>query len=210
MNYEGWRELIFGQAEDLAPTDVEFSDGSVDAVTTTNFDYIDQALADPEIHQRYSPEQIGIGLQLIYSNCCSNLCFCYVQAGDDDRRVQGIRQMKLLYRNYFDRYCTQPVNNVGNDFEGWLGYNCYMLWDFFVLYPGNASPAMTAAGLEVMADALTRTNDNSLVSALHGLGHWSLEVPEATTIIMQWQRRPTTTNPEVLQYAAQAATGCIQ
>lgn len=209
LNYDIWRDQVFGQAEDLSPADAEFPDGRVDAVNTTNFDHIDQALADAEVHQRYSPKQIGIGLQLIYSNCCSNLCFCYLQAGDDARRVQGIRQMKLLYRNYFDRYCTQPVSSIGNDSEGWLDFTCYMLWDVFVLYPGSASPAMIHASIEVMSDALTLTNDNCLVSALHGLGHWAFEVPEASSIITQWQRKPTTKNPEVLQYAAQAATGCI-
>jgi len=210
MQYETWREFIFGQAEDIYPGDSQLPWGEADAATTANFDHIDQALADPEIHQRYSPLQIGIGLQLIYSNCCSDLCFCYVSAGDDARRVQGIRQMKELYRNYFARYCDKPIQQVGNFGEGWLDYTCYMLWDIFVLYPGKASPAMTAAGLEVMSDALTLTNDNCLVSALHGLGHWGLDVTEARTILKRWRRRPTTTNEEVLRYAAQAETGCIQ
>lgn len=209
MKYDQWRDHVFGQPEDINPVDADIPYEEIDAPTTTNFDFIDQALADAEIHQRYSYQQIGIGLQLIYSNCCSNLSFCYIEAGDDARRVQGIRQMKLLYRNYFARHCTQPVNNVGNDFEGWLGFTCYMLWDVFVLYPGNASPAMTAAGLEVMSDALKLTNDSCLVSALHGLGHWAGERPEAKTIVQRWLRRPTTTNQEVLEYAAQAETGYI-
>ncbi len=209
MNYNQWRNHIFGQAENIEPTDVAFPSDEIDEANTTNFDHIDQALADAEIHKRYSPKQIGIGLQLLYSNCCSNLCFCYTQAGDDARRVQGIRQMKLLYRNYFDRYCRTPVSSIGNDYDGQLGFTCYMLWDIFVLYPGSASPAMTAAALEVMSDALTRTNEQSLVSALHGLGHWSLEVPQASTVVRQWMRKPTTDNREILDYAAEAATGYI-
>ena len=79
-----------------------------------------------------------------------------------------------------------------------------------MLYSGNASPAMTSASLDVMAQALQFTNDNCLASAIHGLGHRALDAARAEQILQQWLQRPTTQNAAVIRYAKQAMTGCIQ
>jgi len=149
---------------------------------------------------------------LIYENSCSNLVFCYIEGGDDARRVQGIRRLDLLYTNFFERYCQTPVDRVGYSFQpdGRIGYLCYMLWDVFVLYRGNASSAMCSAALDVMANVLKMKSDNCLVSAIHGLGHWAMDEPRAVQILEKWLLLPTTQNAEVIHYAHEAKTGCIQ
>jgi hypothetical protein len=118
--------------------------------------------------------------------------------------------MSKLYTNYFDRYCRAAVGSIGNDhLDGGVAYLCYMLWDIFVLHPGNAKPAMKNAALEVMAAAVQMENDNCIVSAIHGLGHWATDEPRATETLRDWLRNPTTSNIQVIEYAKQAATGCI-
>ena len=84
-----------------------------------------------------------------------------------------------------------------------------MLWDIFVLYPGNASPAMKDAVLEVMTDAVQMQNDTCIVSGIHGLGHWATDEPRAAEALRRWLRNPPTSNIQVVEYAKQAATGCI-
>ena len=139
------------------------------------------------------------------------MCFCYIEAGDDQRRIQGIRNLEKLYANYFDRYCRAPVTSIGNSHvDGWMGFLCYMLWDVFVLSPGTASAGMATAALDVMASGIQFKNDNCIVSAIHGLGHWAMNEPRAILILTHWLRLPTTTNAIVIEYAQHATTGCVQ
>jgi hypothetical protein len=210
MDFITWRNDIFGQPPDADPVTLDLLPETCSVLPEENLDHVDRALDDPEIHRLFSRDQIGIGLQLIYSNACSSICFCYIEAGDEGRRVTGIRQINKLYTNYFDRYCNAPVGSIGNDhLDGGIAYLCYMLWDIFVLYPGNASPAIKAAVLDVMTGAIQMQNDNCIVSGIHGLGHWATDEPRAAETLRRWLRNPTTSNIQVVEYAKQAATGCI-
>jgi hypothetical protein len=210
MEYIKWRNDIFGQPPDADPVTLGLLPETCLVSHEENLDHVDRALVDPVIHQLFSPAQIGIGLQLIYSNCCSDICFCYLEARDEQRRVTGIRHIDKLYANYFDRYCISAVESIGDfQLDGQIGFLCYMLWDIFVLYPGNASPAMISAALDVMTNAIQMTNESCIVSAIHGLGHWATDERRATQILQQWLRKPTTKNDRVIEYAEQATTGCI-
>ena len=210
MDYVIWRNDVFGQKPNSDPVMVDLLPETYSVSPNEIFDHIDRALSDAEIHDIFSREQIGIGLRLIYSNCCSSMSCCYIEAGDEQRRVNGIRHLDKLYTNYFNRYCLAPIESIGNDhLDGHIGYLCYMLWDIFVLYPGNASSAMVSAVLDVMTNGIYMENDNCIVSAIHGLGHWAGDEAQAVQILQQWLCQPTTQNTNVIDYAKQATTGCI-
>jgi hypothetical protein len=214
MNYIEWRADLFGKSPDSDPVIVDLLPETYSISLEEAFDYIDQAMIDPDIHTLYSKEQIGIGLSYIYNNVCSDFPFCYIQAGDENRRILGIRNLKYLYLNFFERYCNAPIENIGmNSSDGKFGYICYMFWDIFVLYPGNASAAMIFTALDVMKNGLQSSNENCMVSSIHGLGHWVHGVggtAEAARILREWLRSPTTQNRSILEYAHQATTGMIQ
>ncbi|WP_145251408.1 hypothetical protein [Aeoliella mucimassa] len=109
-----------------------------------------------------------------------------------------------------ERYCTAPVRNIGNDHvNGHIGFLCYMLWDIFVLYPGNSSAAMMEESVGVMDSAIHSQNDQCITSAIHSLGHWVREVHSARRVLNRWLRSPTTTNAVVIDYAKIAKTGYI-
>lgn len=210
MNYVEWRSELFGQPPEIDPVKLEHSSEFYSLPPNQAFDFVDQMLVDRELHTLFSKEQIGNAINTVYSNCCSNLPFLYTTECDEERRVKGIRNLVNLYRNFFERYCTAQVVSIGNDqTDGKIGFICYMFWDVFVLYPGSASPMMKLAAVGVMRTALDSRNDNCLASAIHGLGHWATDVPEASTILNQWLRRPTTKNPQVIQYARTAISGMI-
>ncbi|QDV61080.1 HEAT repeat domain-containing protein [Crateriforma conspicua] len=210
MIYEQWRNELFGLAPESDPVMHEHSEEFYAVPSQVAFDYVDQVLVDPDVHSVFTKDQLGKGISTIYSNCCSDLPFLYTTECGEDRRVAGINNLVNLYRNYFDRHCTGNVTDIGNDEnDGPLGYICYMLWDVFVLYPGNATPAMISAAIGVMRSALESSNDNSLASAIHGLGHWAFGTPEAVTTLEHWLQKPTTDNPVVLQYARTATSGMI-
>lgn len=210
MDYTNWRNDIFGQTAEADPVMLDLLPETNSVSADENLEHVNRALTDPEIHTHFCREQIGIGLQLIFSNCCGYICFCYLEASDEPSRVAGIRLLSHLYTQYFDPYCKAPVESIGNNhLDGGISYLCYMFWDIFILYPKNASPAMISAALEVMASAIEMQNDNCIVSAIHGLGHWAIHEPQATQILEQWLRRPTTKNALIIDYAQQAKTGCI-
>ena len=94
--------------------------------------------------------------------------------------------------------------------DGVIGDLCYMLWDIFVLYPGNASEAMVHAAVDVMRNPMNSKNDNCIVSAIHGLGHWAYNVPSAVEALEEWLRKPSTKNKVILEYAELAKTWRIQ
>lgn len=210
MEYEVWREDLFGQSPNIDPGNVELLQETYDLPTAPAFDYIDRALRDDEIHDLYSKAQIGTGLQLIYCNHWSDLPFCYIEGTTEARRIEGISNLRRLYDNYFERYCPAPVKSVGNDrTDGGFGFLCYMFWDIFVLYPGNATPAMIEAAVEVMAAAIRSDSEQCIVSAIHGLGHWAMDTPVARNTLRDWLRSPSTKNPTIIDYAGRAVPGCI-
>lgn len=211
MNYEQWRDDVFGQAPDADPVTVELLTDTYALPKNVALDYINRVLVDPDVHTRYSKEQIGIGLQILYSNGCSDFPFCYIYGEDEEKRVLAIRNLRFLYTNFFERYCEAPVTRVGYDLDdGEIGFLCHMFWDIFVLYPGNSSKPMIDAAVEVMKDALYSATDNCIVSAIHGLGHWVSAVPSAAQVLEDWLKSPTTNNAAICRYAAQAKTGYIQ
>ncbi len=210
MDYEQWRDELFGHPPDVDPVSLDHSSEFNSVPPDRAFDFIDRMLIDPDVHSLFSKEQLGNGLDTIYSNNCSDLPFLYTTECDEDRRLKGIRNLIHLYQNYFERYCTGSVTRIGYDMtDGSMGQVCRMFWDVFVLYPGNATPAMIAAGIDVMRTTLNSHNDNCLASAIHGLGHWACAVPEAVAVLEQWLEKPTTKNPAVIQYARIATTGRI-
>jgi len=213
MNYIQWRDQLFGQPEQADPVCAEMSPAFDRLPRDRAFDYIDQVLVDADIHQRFSRSQIGFGLNYIFSNSCSDLPFCYLHCSES-RIIKGIQNLNYLYQHYFDRYCFAPsksIQTIGSIKEGdRLEFLCYMFWDIFVVYPGNVSPSVIAASLEVMSQALQSKNGNAIVSAIHGLGHWALYSQQAVTILEQWLMNPSTRNPVIHHYASQAKTGYIQ
>ena len=210
MNYEQWRNELFGLPPESDPVTHEHSEDFYAVPPQVAFDYVDHVLVDPDVHTLFTKDQLGKGINTIYSNCCSDLPFLYTSECDEDRRVKGINNLVHLYRNYFDRHCAGDLADIGNDqSDGPMGFICYMFWDVFVLYPGNATPAMTSAAIDVMRSALGTRNDSSLASAIHGLGHWALDVPDAVATLKHWLQKPTTENPTVLQYARSATSGMI-
>jgi len=212
VDYESWREAVFGQAPDCDPVTADLPSDAYTLDELTVLDYIDRALVDAEIHRRFDKAQIGIGLNILFSNSCSDYPFAYVGKVKVPRRVVAIDNLSALYDKYFERYCTEPMNEVGAGGDGQMGFICYMFWDIFVLWPGSpgATDEIIAAGVGVMERALRSTNDNVLASAFHGLGHWRDELPAVAAIIRRWRAAPTTGNPAVIAYARSSEAGCIQ
>lgn len=212
MDYTIWRSEVFGQTEGSDPVTLDNSTEFNQLSPDSHLDFIVRAMDDSTIHSEFSAEQIGIGIELIFNNSCSNIPFAYLQPGDDVKRVAAIEAIGQLYRNYFDRYCNEPVERIGYSFSGHLGYICYMFWDIFVVKPhqADATDRMIEESVRVMKCALG-CNEQCQVSALHGLGHWVSRSDRAKEILDEFiDSARAKANPVIRAYAAQAKTGHIQ
>ena len=212
MKYDTWKNEVFGMNENSCPVTDEMSDEAYSLEESLVLDYIDKSLNDSSIHHLFTPKQIGIGLNIIYSNCCSDYSFSYLNFSDEKRIISSIKNLNSLYKNFFEKYCHRPVKSIGEVSDKRLDYVCYMFWDIFVLYPKakDITKKVIEASVDLMAKQLSSKNDNVLVSALHGLGHWADDCPEIESIITKWLKAPTTTNPVIQDYAEAAKTGYIQ
>jgi hypothetical protein len=211
MNYEQWRDELFNHPVDSDPTSLNHSDDFYDLydlLPLKAFEFVDRVLVDPEVHKLYSRQQLGIGLHTLFHYLCGGLPELYTTAVNEERRIQGISHLIHLYTHYFERYCTAAVTQLDDKTDDPMAFICYMFWDIFVLYPGNASPRMQSAAIQVMQTVLKTDNQQCLESAIHGLGHWT-DVPEAVTTLQTWLKNPTTTNAAILNYARAAMTGKI-
>ena len=214
MEYKTWRNDLFGHPENSDPVCVDLMQETYELGEIEVLGHIDSALEDSQIHNFYSRKQIGIGLNLIFNNSCSDIPFCYVENEEklknEMRKTNAIKNLNLLYENYFEIYCINPISNIKDiKCDDRIDYLCYMLWDIFVLYPGNATSAMVDAALQVMNSALHSNNDYCVVSAIHGLGHWASDADAAKPVLEEWLKSPTTSNIEIIKYANQAQTGYI-
>jgi len=217
MDYEAWRDAIFGTTDEFDPVMDDLPEAAYELTPALLLGHIDRALGDQEVHDQFTERQIEVGLQLLFNNSCSDFPFAYVESDDDSegdpvpeaRRVAAIKRLSKLYEGFYERYCRSPVQAIGHS-VGSLEQSCYMFWDVFVLMPSGESEAVISAALEVMAGALESTNDQVLVSAIHGLGHWVSGASGAKPILESWLEKPTTANGVIIQYCKQAMTGCIQ
>ena len=215
MNYDKWRDDIFGKPEGYDPVVADLLEETSKLSEIEHLDFIDRALQDPDVHIMYSQVQIGIGLNIIYSNTCSEVSYCYVEKDENSqgerRKIESIKCLQYLYTNFFSRYCNDAVVKIGDSTTpNYMNFICYMLWDIFVLYPGNATTKMVEASVEMMEESLNIRNDNCLVSLIHGLGHWVPDTSLAAPVLDKWLISPTTKNEVVINYAIQAKTGYIQ
>ena len=129
MKYDTWKNEVFGMNENSCPVESELSDEAYSLNENMILDYIDKSLTDSSIHTTYSPKQIGIGLNIIYSSCCSDYSFSYLNFSDERRAISSIKNLKYLYQNFFEKYCINQITAIGSSTDNRIEYICYMFWD---------------------------------------------------------------------------------
>lgn len=99
MDYEQWRDELFGQPPDFDPVMVEHSRKFYYVPPEQAFDYIDRILVDRDGYSMFTKEQFGNGLNYLFSNSCSDLPFLYTTECSEARQLKEIRGLINLYRN---------------------------------------------------------------------------------------------------------------
>jgi hypothetical protein len=163
----------------------------------------------------YSQDQIGHGLNYIFSNSCSDLVFSLMDdAVPMPLRLRVIASIKDLYRDCITPKCLPELGHIAKQGTNMLNYVCYMLWDISPLSwwenrPNR--PIFYGAIVDVLEDALTSPNPACVESALHGLGHiHSSYIERVEEVIAAYLRRNVFVHPQLKIYAEWASTGNVQ
>lgn len=173
--------------------------------------YLTRLFEQPEeLIERYTVGQIDQGLYYLVNNGCSDHMFVLRDesiAWEDRRRC--VLAMIPLYRKLM-----APVfgNALGHTRQGWAddrgvsNIACYMWWDVMPPFDGFDDDV-----LHVFEEVLKLESEACLESALHGLGHWQMYMPERViSIVKKFLAARTDISYTLRAYAFRAAVGDVQ
>ena len=160
----------------------------------------------------YSDWQLGLGIDYIFNNVCSNLSFvlrdCPVAI---EKRVSFILALKSFFKTCLNTRCVKALGHLSESGNK-LNHFCYMLWDTTPLTYCEQTPEkkeIYAAVAEVMEYSLSLDNIACIESGLHGLGHLELYYDEAPKIVRKFIESQKVRDERLIAYAEQAEQGNV-
>lgn len=215
--FNDWLEFVFerptvGQAWYFDDYGEEFECSPAELLT-----FVQRTFAEcADTLSRFDDDQVGLGLNYVFNNSCSNVVF--VMKSDEipfERRMEAIRAIKVLYRDCLAPRCAEALghrNELGASSR--LNHVCYMLWDISpIAYwedrPGERHAYSVVS--EVLTAALASPNIACVESALHGFGHLQTYAPEVVEEqIAAFLRNALSCDERLREYAKRAAAGEVQ
>ena len=186
-----------------------------DANPALAIDHLTRFFADPAILiARYSHAQIDQGLNYLFSNACSNYMFLFRNEEVPwEKRAACVEAIESLYADLMAPVFGDDLGHLhrGPGDPEKPNFACYMWWDIAPICPsGEGEDKLTALLLQVFAKVLRLRSEACLESVLHGLGHWTLYIPDQARPLIESFLQRTDLSPAIRAYAEQAATGQIQ
>lgn len=214
--YQEWLRHVFdhpvtpnGWYFDTEYQELEAADAEIVELFTRTMENSANGLAS------YSDDQVGHGLNYLFSNACSNVVFSLMsESVEPALKLRALASIETLYRDCFTPRCAPALGHLSQPGGGVLNYICYMLWDVSPLSyweNHNNKQLYYTAIAGVLEAALTSENPACVESALHGLGHIECHCPDKVSkIIGAYLSRNVFVAPELRRYAQNAATGNVQ
>jgi hypothetical protein len=189
-----------------------FNDNSTDA-----FIFLETLFSNAERDLKpYSDDQIGLGLNYIFNNACSNLVDDFKAAAVPfDRKIKAIQSLFDLFQGVLNVRCAPILSASSQITLSKIQFICYMFWDITPLSMWASSDEnevkmyyKTIA--DVMKKCLRLSNPACVESGLHGLGHIVYGQPKiAVPIIDNFLKKGKYSNENLINYAKMARTGMI-
>jgi len=160
----------------------------------------------------YSDWQLGMGIDYIFNNSCSDLSFA-LRDGPVAiaKRVNAIRALKTFFRECLNERCVSALGHLSEN-GNQLNHFCYMVWDVTPLTYCEQTPGKTeiySVIAEVMRYALSLDNIACIESGLHGLGHLEHYYDQASAIVRSFLSSGRATDKRLVAYAREAEKGCV-
>ncbi|MGZ4960956.1 MAG: hypothetical protein ACXWC8_00235 [Limisphaerales bacterium] len=190
--------------------DVPVWEGTPEQITQ----YISETFQNSgELLARFSDEQLNQGFWFLVSGSCSE----FMYALRDEKvplpmRLRALRSFVPVFEQVMARRCSPHLSHLDEAGTNALNSACYMWWDHLPIHGEPENPARAAFDSEVLAvlrRILAIPHDACRESALHGIGHWVTDYPEAAEIVDDFLAGETKLRPELVGYALAAKDGNV-
>ena len=204
LEYEVWITYVFDHGDPRWHWELDAAEWNEGAHWELTVDHLINLFENPSpLLDRFTPAQIGAGINFIASPSCSSHAFALrCNSVSLDKRIRGLRAISNLYAQCFARICHwspggsefAPGGGTGPEYD-----TCFMFWDVFpffgkmskpppatdldadLLLPPEDTLQLEDACLWAMERTVELANPCCVVGGLHGLGHWALAYPERTS-----------------------------
>jgi hypothetical protein len=217
MAYEEWLTFVFDRVTTGPEWYFDLEEQCLSCSEEETVTYLMRTFANCKTElSRFTDDQVGLGLNHIFNNSCSDVVFSLKNEKIDlAKRMETIRAIATLYRDCFTPRCAKALGHRSEpEASTKLNYICYMLWDIspIACWQGRAEENEAySAVTEVLRDALMSPNIACVESALHGLGHIHCYVPQVVESVIETFLGASTVHDERLrQYADSASLGRVQ
>jgi hypothetical protein len=218
LSYEAWLEHAFGHEVRHQQLEWYFDDdcdwwapAHEEAVA-----YLTRLFEDPEpALEFFSDAQIAQGLNyLVNTMAVGDDGHLYDRGVPLEARRRCVAATAVFFAKIFARRCAPVLSHFDEQGAGPLNGVCYMWWDVFPCVALADDPhrgEMHQAVLQTLRRILSLDCIACQESALHGLGHWCSEYPQAVAVaIDSFLAASPNLPPKLVTYARAARSGCVQ
>lgn len=168
-----------------------------------------------ELLASFSDGQLKQGLYYLVSNNCSDfICALIDPAAPASVRLRALRSFVPLFEQVMAVRCSPHLSWLDEPGASPLNVACYMWWDILPIRGRPDDPEhaeFDAEVLVVLRRLLTVPHVAVRESALHGLGHWSVEYrPQVREIVDKFLRLTPDLRPELRVYGERVRDWYVQ
>jgi hypothetical protein len=167
-----------------------------------------------ELLARFCDAQLDQGFRFLLDAGRSEFMFTLVQEDVPvPVRLRALQSFVPLFEQVMAARCSLHLSHLDEPGAKPLNGVCYMWWD---ILPIHGRPDVVARRdfdaevLVVLERLLTVPHDACRESALHGIGHWSIEYPQVARVVDAFLAQTPHLRPELVAYAQSAKVGCVQ
>lgn len=228
--FDDWITHIFDHEDGDWHWDVDAPCWNEEANPKRALEFLDQLFRAPEVLLgRFSPAQIGAGINFLANPSCSSYGFVFLEHSlPIEDRTRCLTNIATIYRIVFAEICIRKTHHgrsSDHPESTAADHICYMFWDVFPMY-GRTRNDLTRDDADVRGnwddhckieaaciDSMERTLATDHIAcqegALHGLGHWQMYYPERVAPIVDSFLRRCGERHELIGYARDARNGNV-
>ncbi len=131
-------------------------------------------------------------------------------------RLRAVRSFLPLFERVMAIRCSSHLGSVSESWGNLLNSSCYMWWDWlqypFLKHGLPEDPERAVFHSEILITLrrlLAIPQDACRESALHGLGHWVRDYPQAAETVDEFLSNTPGLRPEIIAYAERARIGNV-
>lgn len=217
LSYEAWIEWLFDRED--SERSWWWQDQEIIWDTLENhepiIEYLTNLFCEPKfLFDRFSRNQINNGFHYLINNSCSNTMYSLLDVKIPwQKRDACFRGIPTLFKELFAKVFVDDLGHLSREGDS-PTFACYMWWDVIPIVPEMGHPEQELINdvvIEVLQQILRIDSEACMESALHGLGHWQIFLPQRTEpIVLDFLKSRENISNDLRSYAKGALYGQVQ